>query len=64
MKLAVAPAAYHREDQARMRGALERADDQNLKRGVAAAELLLSAPNGQVWRVTVSNSGALSATAL
>lgn len=34
MKLANAPDKYDRDDQARMRGALERADDQNLKRGV------------------------------
>ena len=59
MKLASAPPQYDAGDQARLRGALERADDQNLKRGVAQSFLLLSKPDGTVGKLTVNSSGVL-----
>jgi hypothetical protein len=43
---------------------LEQADRQTLKRGIAASELLLRAPNGGVWRLTVSDGGVLGVTAV
>lgn len=64
MKLPAAPPLYDAADQGRLRGALERADEQTLKRGVAQPFLLLSKPDGTVGRLTVSNTGALSWTAL
>ncbi len=64
MKLAAAPARYDPADQARLRGALERADAQNLKRGAAQPYLLLSKPDGTVGKVTVDGSGVLVWTAL
>ncbi len=64
MKLPVAPQQYDAGDQARLRGALERADDQSLKRGAAQPYLLLASPNGTVWKGVIDNSGALSWTAL
>ncbi len=64
MKLSVAPPNYDQDDQARLRGALEQADRQTLKRGIAAPELLLRAPNGGVWRLTVSDGGVLGVTAV
>lgn len=64
MKLAAAPAQYDAGDQARLRGALERADDQNLKRGVALPFLLLSKPDGTVGRLAVNSAGVLTWTAL
>lgn len=64
MKLPAAPPLYDPADQSRLRGALERADEQTLKRGVAQPFLLLSRPDGTVGKLTVSNSGVLSWTAL
>jgi hypothetical protein len=64
VKLPVAPAQYDPGDQARLRGALERADDQSLKRGVALPFLLLASANGTVWKGVIDNAGALSWTAL
>ena len=64
MKLAPAPAAYDPADQARVRAQIERADAQNLKRGVAATYLLLAKADGTVGKLTVNSSGALTWTAL
>ena len=64
MKLAPAPPTYDPADQARVRAEIERADRQNLKRGVAATYLLLAQPNGTVGKLTVNASGALTWTAL
>ena len=61
MKLAPAPTAYDPADQARVRAEVERADGQNLKRGVAAPYLLLAASdNGRVGKLTVNSSGVLT----
>jgi hypothetical protein len=64
VKLAVAPGAYDRSDQAQMRGALERADQQTIKRGVAEPFLLLSKPDGTVGKLSVNSSGTVIWTAL
>ena len=61
LKLGGAPARYDAGEEARNRAALERADAQNLKAGVAAARLLLRSPSGRVWAVTVNDAGALAA---
>ena len=45
MKLAPAPPQYDPADQARVRAEIERADAQNVKRGVAAPFLLLGIYN-------------------
>lgn len=64
MKLAPAPPIYDPADQARVRAEIERADAQNLKRGVAATYLLLKTATGTVGKLTVDSSGALRWTAL
>ncbi|MEI9890923.1 MAG: hypothetical protein WDN45_10420 [Caulobacteraceae bacterium] len=64
MKLAPAPLAYDAADQARLRAEVERADAQNLKRGVAATYLLLAKADGTVGKLTVNGSGVLVWTAL
>ena len=64
MKLATTPAKYDPADQARLRGALEQADAENLKRGAAQPFLLLSKPDGTVGKLTVNGSGVVTWTAL
>ena len=68
MKLARAPVGYLRDEQQEVRRQLEMADQQNHKRGqdveIGQARLILTAPNGARWSVTVSNIGTLSAVAL
>lgn len=62
LKLPKPPGGYDREDQAQTRGALERADAQNLKRGTAVTYLLLSRADGTVGKLTVNGSGVLTWT--
>ncbi len=64
MKLPAAPPSYDPADQSRLRGALERADEQTLKRGMAQPFLLLSKPDGTVGKLTVNSAGVLTWTAL
>ena len=68
MKLARAPVGYLRDEQQEVRRQLEMADQQTHKRGqdveIGQARLILIAPNGARWSVTVSNIGTLSAVAL
>lgn len=64
LKLPKAPAGYERDDQAQVRGALERADSQNLKRGAAVTYILLSKADGTVGKLTVNGSGVLTWTAI
>jgi hypothetical protein len=64
MKLAPAPPQYDPADQTRMRAEIERADAQNLKRGVATTYLLLAKSDGAVGKLTVNSSGVLVWTAL
>lgn len=68
MQLPKAPAQYDGNDQAQMRGILERADKGNRKITdnveIGSQKLVLTSPNGARWSVVVSNAGVLSATAL
>lgn len=64
MKLSAPPTQYDAADQARVRGDLERADNQNLKRGVAATYLLMTKPDGTVGKLTINSSGVPIWTAL
>ena len=54
---------YDARNEAQARASLERADALNLKANKAADRILLRAPNGSVWAVSVSNAGALVVTA-
>ena len=64
LKLPVAPSAYDRGDQSALRGAIERADLQNLKRQEAVDFILLRRTDGTVGKVTADNSNALHFTPL
>jgi hypothetical protein len=64
MKLPVPPAGYDVGDQARMRGQVELADSQSLKRMTAEPFILLRRPDGVVGRLTVDNANALHFTPL
>ena len=66
MNLPTPPPNYSPADQAAMRREIQRADTQNLKRGqdVEGSRLILRSSNGSRFLVTVSDAGALSATAL
>ena len=60
---------YDAGNEAQMRAALEREDKANMKKTQdvdvgGKRRLILTAPNGSRWSVTVSNSGTLSATAV
>lgn len=67
MKLPAPSKQYDGTNEAQTRGAIEREDARNLKKGgnilVGKGALVLTAPNGSLWQITVSNSGALIATA-
>ena len=68
MKLPRPAPAYDIRDQAEHRSATERAIDATHKRGedveVSPGRLIIKSPNGNRWSITVSNAGAVSATAL
>ena len=55
-------------DWSAIRGIIERADKQNLKRGqdleVGGGRLILTSPNGTRYEVTVDNAGTLTTSAL
>ena len=67
MNLPKAPPQYDAANEAQARSAIEREDARNMKKGgnilAGKGALVLTAPNGSLWQVTVSNTGALSATA-
>ncbi len=67
MKLPRPSESYDAMDESITRAAIERADDENLKRGrdleVHPARIILRSPNGSRWAITVSNTGTLSASA-
>ena len=54
---------YDRQNEAQTRAALERADVANVKVNKAIDRLLFRAPNGSVWALSVSNTGALVVSA-
>lgn len=68
MRLQSAPHAYSVQDQRELRRTLELSDNGNHKRNqdveIGVGRLILTAPNGARWSVTVSNTGTLSAVAL
>jgi len=67
MKLPTPPKQYDAANEEQTRSAIEREDARNLKKGgnvlIGKGTLVLTAPNGSLWQITVSNSGGLSATA-
>jgi hypothetical protein len=67
MNLSKALLQHDAANETQMRCAIEREDARNQKKGgnilVAKGALVLTAPNGSLWQITVSNSGVLSATA-
>jgi hypothetical protein len=60
MLLPKAPAAYSEQDQAQLRGELERADKQNMK---IDGGVVLKASDGSRWKLVVDTSGNLSTSA-
>ncbi len=68
MRLPVAPATYDRQNEQQTRFQIEQEDAQNLKRGgdidVGRGRVILTAPNGSRWLLTVGNTGTLGTTAL
>ena len=67
MNLPKAPVKYDAANETQTRSAIEREDARNLKKGgnilVGKGVVVLTAPNGSLWQVTVSDSGVVSATA-
>lgn len=69
MRLPVPPSRYDQSTEAQRNLTLEQADLQNLKRQadvevVEPQRLILRSPNGTRYKITVSNTGVLSATTL
>ena len=70
LTLPAAPGAYDPRNEQTVRGLIEAADRDNLKRGRdidlggAAAGLILVSPNGTRWRLTVGDDGALTTVGL
>ena len=60
MKLPRPPMQYDPQTEFLRNGEIERADGQNVKIG---GDIILRAPDGGKWRLTVDNSGTLSAVA-
>ena len=64
MNLPKPPPQYDAEEEAQMRAMLMREDARNLKSGknldLRNAKLILTAPNGTRYQVTVSNVGVLA----
>lgn len=69
MKLPIPGDRYDRLGESQRNAVLEQSDRLNLKRNQdlelnRGARIILTAPNGSRWILTVSNTGALSTTAL
>lgn len=64
MNLGVPSGKYDTTDQAQMRSTLQQADKRNMKIGASFPEIIMSAPNGSLWRLSVSNAGATVWTAV
>ena len=66
MKLPAPSVRYDNSREADRNRILEKADRENHKRGqdlyVSPGRLLIAAPNGSVWAVSVDNSGNLTTT--
>lgn len=65
MKLQSPKATYTREAMLELQRQIEGADQENMKRGrdiyLAPGRLILTAPDGSRYSLTVSNAGALAA---
>ena len=61
-------AQYDQNNEAQARSEMMRADDQNMKKtqdvDISKRRLILQSPDGNLWSVTVGNTGTLSAVAL
>jgi hypothetical protein len=68
MKLQPPSLAYNRLREIERNRKLEEADRSNMKRDqdveIGSRRLILTSPDGSRWSVTVSDAGALTATAL
>lgn len=68
LKLPSALATWNAAYQTRLNQAIEVADTANRKKGqdveVATELIILRSPNGARWKITVSNTGVVGATAL
>ncbi len=68
MRLPTAPQQYDPRNEQQARFQLEQEDARNLKRGgdidVGSGRVILTAPNGSRWLLTVGNTGTLGTTAL
>jgi hypothetical protein len=68
MNLPLPGRQYDFTNEAQARAEIERADRQNRKSSadveIGPQKLVLTSPDGTRWNVTVSNSGAITATAL
>jgi len=67
MNLPKPSAQYDAANETQTRSAIEREDARNLKKGgnilVGKSALVLTAPDGSLWRITVADAGVLSAVA-
>lgn len=61
-------AQYSQTDEANARQEIEKADGQNMKIrqdvNISKRRLILQSPDGNLWSVTVGNTGTLGTTAL
>lgn len=68
MKLPRVPSKYDERDQTDTRAAIEQADAQNYKRNrdleIGDNRIILKAPNGTRYAITVDNAGVLSTAAV
>ena len=68
MNLGSPPPEYDPDNEAQTRSAIEQADQQSVKRGqdieLGKGRVIIKSPNGARWFLTISNAGAVSATAL
>ena len=68
MSLPTPPDSYSKDDQAQTRAQIDRELAKTLKKGndiyIAGARLIFTAPNGNLWALSVSNAGATVWTAL
>ena len=68
MKLPRPTERYDAQDQTAMRSLVEQSDSMNYKRNqdveIAQGRLILKSPDGTRYVISVSNAGAISATAL
>jgi hypothetical protein len=68
MQLPIPDDRYRKDIEVKRNGILNNADLQNRKKGadveLSTDRLILHAPNGSRWQITVSNAGVVGAAAL